>query len=139
MPHVRVWHSWPSVFWVAPWYSSSRMDPHKTLQRSQHFLYSLRILMIMDRFLFFSATTACFIVSARAASSCYYPDGVTIDPTHVPCNSTIGTSSCCDPLDSCTTSGLCLGRTGFNYRGSCTDKTWTSFNCPSSCHASTTI
>ncbi|KUJ14984.1 uncharacterized protein LY89DRAFT_671378 [Mollisia scopiformis] len=81
-----------------------------------------------------------FLVAARSvvaadSTTCYYPDGVTTEPNHVPCNTTLSTSACCDPLDSCTTSGLCLGRTGFNYRGSCTDKTWTSDNCASGCHS----
>jgi hypothetical protein len=62
-------------------------------------------------------------------STCYYPNGVT-EPNHVPCNQTItGASACCDPLDACSTSGICLGRSGWDYRGSCTDQTWDSANC----------
>jgi hypothetical protein len=100
------------------------------------------ILMILCLFFFIMKSyqilfLAVAISSTTAASSslCFYPDGITTDPNHVPCNSTISTSACCDPLDSCTDSGICLGRTGFNYRGSCTDKTWTSSNCASECLA----
>lgn len=65
----------------------------------------------------------------QAAASCYYPDGSS-EPGHVPCNQTIsGESACCDPLDSCSVSGFCLGRSGFVYRGSCTDPTYNSGNC----------
>lgn len=75
------------------------------------------------------------VVAALDSSLCFYPDGLTTEPTHSPCNLTVSASSCCDPLDACTASGLCLGRTGFNYRGTCTDKTWDSSNCAASCHA----
>ncbi|TVY71524.1 hypothetical protein LSUE1_G005372 [Lachnellula suecica] len=62
--------------------------------------------------------------------TCFYPDGKTTAPGHVPCNQTISTpSACCDPLDSCSTSGFCLGRSGWIYRGSCTDQSWGSANC----------
>ncbi|KUJ09480.1 uncharacterized protein LY89DRAFT_741187 [Mollisia scopiformis] len=73
---------------------------------------------------------APFLSSAFALlPTCYYPSGVT-EPNHVPCNQTItGFSACCDPLDSCSTSGICLGRSGWDYRGSCTDETWDSANC----------
>jgi len=65
-----------------------------------------------------------------AAGTCYYPDGKTIEPNHLPCNQTISAASaCCDPLDSCSTSGFCLGRSGWIYRGSCTDQGWGSANC----------
>ncbi|PVH70648.1 hypothetical protein DL98DRAFT_597644 [Cadophora sp. DSE1049] len=66
-----------------------------------------------------------------AQPKCYFPDGTTVEAGHVPCNQTISTpSACCDPLDSCSTSGFCLGRTGLPYRGSCTDQNWGSENCP---------
>lgn len=81
--------------------------------------------------LFLAAITAP--VTTAALLNCYYPDGTTTAPGHTPCNTTISASACCAPEDSCSTSGLCLGRTGFSYRGSCTDKTWASGNCPSEC------
>ncbi|KAF8855419.1 hypothetical protein BDZ45DRAFT_503667 [Acephala macrosclerotiorum] len=83
----------------------------------------------------FFFTFATRATAALDSSLCFYPDGITTEPTHSPCNLTVSASSCCDPLDACTASGLCLGRTGFNYRGTCTDKTWDSSNCAASCHA----
>lgn len=71
------------------------------------------------------------IASVNAAATCWYPDNKTSEPTHVPCNQTISTASaCCDPNDSCSVSGFCLGASGFVYRGSCTDQSWGSANCP---------
>ncbi|CAD6501895.1 BgTH12-02140 [Blumeria graminis f. sp. triticale] len=65
-----------------------------------------------------------------AASTCWYPDGVTSDPSHVPCNQTINTASaCCNSHDACS-SGLCVSMYGA-YRGTCTDQSWNSPNCGS--------
>ncbi|KAH7311880.1 hypothetical protein BKA65DRAFT_574530 [Rhexocercosporidium sp. MPI-PUGE-AT-0058] len=70
-------------------------------------------------------------VSIRALATCYYPDGIHKEPGHVPCNQTTSSASaCCDPRDSCSESGICLGASGWDYRGSCTDQSWTSDNCP---------
>lgn len=80
-----------------------------------------------------AATSFLSVTLAAVGDICFYPDGITTEPTHKPCNTTLSTSACCDPLDSCSTSGLCLGRSGFVYRGSCTDRTWKSANCPTTC------
>lgn len=101
-----------------------------------YFSMSCGMKMASSQRFYISIIFVSLFFSCRATDAiCYYPDGVTTEPNHSPCNKTINDSSCCDPLDSCTTSGLCLGRTGFNYRGSCTDKTWTSSNCAPGCHA----
>jgi hypothetical protein len=71
--------------------------------------------------------------AVAAAPKCFYPDGVTGEPKHTPCNTTVTNSACCLPQDSCTVDGLCLGTSNFNYRGSCTDKTWSSNACPQTC------
>ncbi|TVY48411.1 hypothetical protein LOCC1_G001546 [Lachnellula occidentalis] len=72
-----------------------------------------------------------FIACVNAAATCWYPDNKTSEPKHVPCNQTISTASaCCDPNDSCSVSGFCLGQSGWTYRGSCTDQSWDSTNCP---------
>ncbi|TVY86343.1 hypothetical protein LAWI1_G008486 [Lachnellula willkommii] len=71
------------------------------------------------------------IASVNATATCWYPDNKTSEPTHVPCNQTTSTASaCCDPNDSCSVSGFCLGQSGWIYRGSCTDQSWDSANCP---------
>ncbi|TVY71443.1 hypothetical protein LSUE1_G005217 [Lachnellula suecica] len=91
-----------------------------------------------NQVLFYSLAVASFAVSAGAVAAnaaCFYPDGTTTDPVHRPCNTTIGNSACCDPMDSCTTNGICLGRSGFNYRGSCTDSSWKDPTCPTACRA----
>lgn len=64
---------------------------------------------------------------------CYMPDGSNADQGTAPCNSTAAVSACCDPRDSCTTSGLCLGASGWIYRSACTDQTWNSPVCAQQC------
>lgn len=85
----------------------------------------------MKRILLFSTALVSFALPTEAA--CFYPDGITIEPNHVPCNTTTTNSACCLPQDSCTTSGLCLGTTNFNYRGTCTDKTFAAAGCSQTC------
>ncbi|KAM3084355.1 hypothetical protein ACMFMF_001714 [Clarireedia jacksonii] len=52
-----------------------------------------------------AASIFTLTLAADASSTCWYPDGITAEPAHVPCNQTIsGASACCDPNDSCTTS-----------------------------------
>ncbi|KAG4433670.1 hypothetical protein IFR05_010838 [Cadophora sp. M221] len=69
--------------------------------------------------------------SVQSLVTCYYPDGIHKEPSHVPCDQTTSSSSaCCDPRNSCSESGICLGASGWDYRGSCTDQSWTSENCP---------
>lgn len=124
--------------------SSKRSLPHKPCATAHyasntsqvcHIFCGVIFLAKMRRTLFGGAIFASLITAAQAAGTCFYPDGITTAPNHTPCNSTVSESACCDPLDVCTTSGVCLGRTGFNYRGSCTDSTWQSGLCPSICHA----
>jgi hypothetical protein len=83
--------------------------------------------------LLFATLLALALPAAAAAPKCFYPDGVTVEPKHTPCNTTVTNSACCLPQDSCTVDGLCLGTSNFNYRGSCTDKTWSSNACPQTC------
>ncbi|KAE9369220.1 hypothetical protein N431DRAFT_413025 [Stipitochalara longipes BDJ] len=79
------------------------------------------------------AFLALALTTEAAAPQCFYPDGVTVEPNHTPCNTTQVDSACCLPQDSCTAQGLCLGTSNFNYRGSCTDKSWQSNSCPQTC------
>ncbi|KAI1000908.1 hypothetical protein K3495_g7290 [Podosphaera aphanis] len=73
----------------------------------------------------------CSVLSVnfvQSLSTCWYPDGNTIDQTHVPCNQTSNApSACCAPQDGCS-GGLCVSIYG-TYRGSCTDQSWNSPNC----------
>lgn len=70
---------------------------------------------------------------------CYYPDGFTIAPLHIPCNSSaLGTpqsaTACCRNYTNnyCLSNGLCY-YDGVLSRGSCTDKTWKSPSCAQDC------
>ena len=83
--------------------------------------------------------SALLALAAADTQHCYYPDGTNADAGTSPCNTTAAVSACCDPRDSCTISGLCLGASGWIYRSSCTDRTWTSLACPSQCHIGKSI
>lgn len=71
---------------------------------------------------------------------CYWPNG---DPTSqdVACRDTSGDTACCSPGFACLENGLCmvtphvdLSPENITYvRGSCTDMSWKSSNCPNYC------
>jgi len=66
---------------------------------------------------------------------CYYPSGKEA-PRDIPCDPNAQTSLCCGGHDfgvACLDNNLCLGPTGKILRGSCTDSTWDSPDCPSYC------
>jgi len=87
----------------------------------------------MTRAIFLCAALA-LISKVVAQTHCYMPDGTIDDKGTVPCNTTAPVSACCDPRDSCSLSGLCLGASGWIYRSACTDKTWSSPACAAQCH-----
>lgn len=78
-----------------------------------------------------------------ATATCYYPNGGTAND--VPCNSETDESTCCGTgyacfgISSqyylCKSTGDEIQKSGAStyVRGSCTDKTWRSGNCPSVC------
>lgn len=78
-----------------------------------------------------------FVLSARAADTCYYPDGST-DSGHFACSSG-GASMCCAEGFDCLSNGLCRDTRYDNnqriLRGGCTDKSWGS-GCPQRCTSS---
>ena len=70
----------------------------------------------------------------------YYPDGVTVAAGDFPCTPD-GDSACCGDGFVCLSNNICMA-TGnevlkagqsLYVRGSCTDRTWKSRNCPSFC------
>jgi hypothetical protein len=67
-----------------------------------------------------------------SAILCYFPDG-TIFYGGMACLTNGTNSMCCASGDACTTSGWCLGSSGYLYRGGCTDRSWTSNACMSIC------
>ena len=72
-----------------------------------------------------------------ATTICYYPDK-SIAAHDTPCHSSDGDSFCCGQGFACLSNKLCQATSlivhGSSYaRGSCTDQTWRSSNCPSFC------
>lgn len=72
------------------------------------------------------------LTTARAAKTCYYPDG-TPGP-YTPCDESAEESACCDPGDACLSNGYCFQQgngTAAWYlrlaRGMCTN--WSSPEC----------
>lgn len=98
-------------------------------------LYCFPLSAIMVRWLV--ATVVSLGLGTVRAWNCYLPAGNSDNKGMTPCNITLADteagSSCCDPRDSCTTSGMCLGGSGMTYRGGCTDSSFGSPNCPAIC------
>ncbi len=71
--------------------------------------------------------------------TCYWPDESIVSDqegdNYTPCNSTANgvDSACCDKDDVCSSSGYCLGRSGYMYRGACTDPSWNAEACSQEC------
>jgi hypothetical protein len=87
--------------------------------------------------LFWSCAFALSQVNvASAFAQCYYPDGsIPTDYDWQPCTGA-QYSSCCIPSegDICQENGLCyFPDEGLDYRGTCTDITWTDPSCPQIC------
>ena len=75
-----------------------------------------------------------------SAAICYYPNG-DASPQDVPCRDDTDDSTCCGPGYACLTNNICMA-TGLERqipnaakydRGSCTDKSWRSSQCPNFC------
>lgn len=64
------------------------------------------------------------------AQTCYYPNGTSSVDT--PCHSDNAASACCNEGATCLSNGLCLGGSIVS-RGSCTDQSWESPDCPQYC------
>lgn len=67
---------------------------------------------------------------------CYYPNGNEAKD-NIPCDPDAEVSACCGVADinghACLTNTLCLGGNGKIIRGTCTDKSWNSPDCPQWC------
>ena len=74
--------------------------------------------------------------SRISAQTCYFPDG-SQSYRDTPCgpSSANQASACCAYLDVCLNNGLCLSQGGSEVvsRGSCTDGSWQSGDCPQYC------
>lgn len=83
------------------------------------------------------------LISAKAYSTCYFPDGTDANkplpsPVFQPCDSSGGDSMCCalnrPSPDKCRSDGLCESQLDLNvWRESCTDPSWKSPKCIQLC------
>ena len=76
-----------------------------------------------------------FLLLSRAAATCYFPDG-DISPYDTPCNPLANASVCCFTGQACLSNELCQADTDgvITYaRGTCTDQSWKSPDCPEFC------
>lgn len=73
----------------------------------------------------------CSIQAQSTTKQCYYPNKST-STTDTPCDANADVSACCSPGDLCLANGLCLNY-GRLSRGSCTDSTFSSSQCPQIC------
>ncbi|KAM0800205.1 hypothetical protein BDR22DRAFT_821695 [Usnea florida] len=86
----------------------------------------------------FVALSICFLLKATTirAQACYFPDG-SISTRDAPCraSSPDQPSPCCAATDVCLDNALCLAQSGSESisRGTCTDETWRSSECPQYC------
>ena len=75
-------------------------------------------------------------VTLAAAQTCYFPDG-SLSGRDTPCRATSDgeASACCAWFDICLDNNLCLSQVVNEIvsRGSCTDKSWQSDQCPQHC------
>ena len=76
-------------------------------------------------------------VTTTAAQTCYYPNGEEAFKD-TPCQTTQPgqTSACCASSAICLDNKLCLPQVGYEeviWRGSCTDRSWQSGDCPQFC------
>ncbi|KAL2015528.1 hypothetical protein VTK56DRAFT_5325 [Thermocarpiscus australiensis] len=69
-----------------------------------------------------------------AQKQCYYPSGLEA-ATDFPCDPNAAVSPCCGGGEGtfCLTNKLCRGPNGNTIRGSCTDQSWSSPECPQFC------
>lgn len=88
--------------------------------------------------LIFILISACFLGKATriAAQTCYFPDG-SQSSRDTPCRtpSPGQASACCAYFDICLDNSLCLAQSGNEVvsRGTCTDQSWQSSDCPRYC------
>jgi hypothetical protein len=74
--------------------------------------------------------TGLLLFEVVSCTSCYYPDG-SLAESDSPCFPDANVSFCCETGIQCLTDKVCLYR--HYIRGSCTDKSWSSPECPQFC------
>lgn len=84
--------------------------------------------------------STCLLLPAFATAICYYPDG-SVAPQDTACMDNEEASTCCGQGYACLSNNICMStgdeiqKSGAStyVRGSCTDQTWRSNNCPLFC------
>lgn len=84
--------------------------------------------------------TLILLAPSIVRALCWFPDGQTVAVSDEPCDPN-GNSTCCGPGWACLSNNICErtsyvsnSSAGSQYvRGSCTDPTWNSPNCPRYC------
>ena len=77
-------------------------------------------------------TSLTLFASLAIAQMCHFPDQETISGDTV-CFPNLQYSPCCGNGYDCTTQGLCQNGAAFFVRGSCSDRSWSSPDCPQLC------
>lgn len=90
---------------------------------------------------FFLIAAVSLVRSVLSQAPCYSPNG-TLQPDDVPCYPSAKVSVCCSRGWTCLSNAVCLLiqdsdwphlNVGSTYRGSCTDASWNSTECPNFC------
>ncbi|KAK7188650.1 uncharacterized protein CC84DRAFT_1161436 [Paraphaeosphaeria sporulosa] len=76
-------------------------------------------------------------LSSHALATCFFPNG-NESPADTPCNPDAEVSHCCYKNQACLSNGLCVSDPHSPikarlHRGTCSDKTWNSPDCPNHC------
>lgn len=75
----------------------------------------------------------CSLFSGLAfAQNCYFPNGA-VATGNFACNPTAKVSVCCGTDSVCLDNKVCLANNQETIRGSCTDQSWASSDCPGWC------
>jgi len=123
----------PDVFFVFPQSTFSRRLKFQGILLPPCKLLTLPSLYTMRKPLLLLAHLA---ILRGCLGKCYYPDG-TLAPGDIPCDPDAENSSCCSAKSGdafgCLANKLCRMPSGRNVRGSCTDPTWMSPDCPKFC------
>lgn len=91
------------------------------------------------RFIYSFLCLSTFVLHSVAI--CYYPDMETVAPQDTPCSDSTSQSTCCGQGYACLSNHICMatgdelkkaGATNY-IRGSCTDQSWRSSECPQFC------
>lgn len=114
--------------------SPSRLAPARTRPPARVMsIHNSRQGRVLSTFLY-----SLVLLTLRVSAICYYPDG-TVTPGDVPCLTGNDPSFCCSFGYACLNNQICMttphtpNATNTYVRGSCTDPTWRSANCPSFC------